>query len=247
MSLLAAADLSVGYPDRVLAHSLDLQLEPGECWAVLGNNGSGKSTLLHVLAGLVRPLHGQVRFGSAPVAALPPAARARALGLLLQEETHAFWGSVLDYVLLGRYPHRSWTPGWRGEDEAAARAAIAQVDLGGRELRPLAECSGGERQRARIALLLAQDPQVYLLDEPLLHLDLRHQLDLLAHLRRLARERNRAVMMVMHEPVRARRFCDRVLLLHDDGTCVTGPAEDLVERSRIARLYGCPPEEIGPW
>lgn len=240
MSGLHVERLAFGYPDRTLCRGLDLRVEPGQCWAVLGNNGSGKSTLLQVLAGLRAPLQGRVAWNDADVAALPAGARARAIGLLLQEETQAFWGSVRDYVLLGRYPHRAWTPGWSSADEAIAGAAIERMDLGGRETRLLANCSGGERQRARLALLLAQDPQVYLLDEPLLHLDLRHQLELLAALRGLARERGRSVVMVLHDPARARRFCDHALLLFDDGNPVAGRAAELIERSTLERLYGCP-------
>jgi iron complex transport system ATP-binding protein len=235
----------LGFPERTLLRDLHLRVQPGECWAVLGNNGTGKTTLLHALAGLRRPLAGRVTLDGRDVAQLAPGSRSRALGLLLQEETQAFWGSVLDYVLLGRYPHRAWTPGWGAEDERRARSAIAQVDLQGRELRMLATCSGGERQRARLALLLAQDPQVLLLDEPLLHLDLRHQFELLELLRDAAHRQGKTVVMVLHEPARARRFCDRALLLFDDGSTASGPVAGLLERATLERLYGCSIEDAG--
>jgi iron complex transport system ATP-binding protein len=240
VSVLRARALTVGYPDRTLFRGLDLILEPGQCWAVLGNNGSGKSTLLQVLAGLRAPLDGRVEWDGGDLALLAPRDRARAVGLLLQEEAHAFWGSVRDYALLGRYPHRGLGPGWSAADESLADAALHQVDLRGRETRPLSHCSGGERQRARLALLLAQDPQVYLLDEPLLHLDLRHQLDLLGMLRTLAQARGRTIVMVLHDPARARRFCDRALLLFDDGTPLHGAAAGLLQSAVLERLYGCP-------
>jgi iron complex transport system ATP-binding protein len=246
VSVLAAQGVSLGYPQRTLVRALDLRLEPGQCWAVLGNNGSGKTTLLHALAGLHLPLAGGVAFDGRNVATMAPSARARALGLLLQEETQAFWGSVLDYALLGRYPHRAWTPGWRAQDERQARAALQRVDLSGREQRMLATCSGGERQRARLALLLAQDPQVLLLDEPLLHLDLRHQFELLELLRDAAHRGGKTVVMVLHEPARARRFCDRALLLFDDGSSAAGPAAGLLERATLERLYGCAVDDLGP-
>jgi iron complex transport system ATP-binding protein len=243
MSLLAAEGVSVGFPERTLLRDVHLRMQPGECWAILGNNGSGKTTLLHALAGLRRPLTGRVTLDGQDVSQMAPGVRSRALGLLLQEETQAFWGSVLDYVLLGRYPHRAWTPGWGAEDERHARRAIAQVDLHGREGRMLATCSGGERQRARLALLLAQDPQVLLLDEPLLHLDLRHQFELLELLRDAARRRGKTVVMVLHEPARARRFCDCGLLLFDDGSTASGPVAGLLERATLERLYGCAVED----
>jgi iron complex transport system ATP-binding protein len=243
MKTLRAAGLSVGYPDRTLCRDLDLELESGQCWALLGNNGSGKSTLLHVLAGLRAPLRGGVQWAGIDLASLTHAVRAGAIGLLLQEEADGFWGSVREYVLLGRYPHRSWRPGWSSTDEAQADAAIQRMDLCGREWRALNRCSGGERQRARLAALLAQDPHVYLLDEPLLHLDLRHQFELLAELRRLAHEHGRTVVMVLHDPARARRFCDRALLLFDDGSTMHGRCADLIQREVLERLYGCPVEE----
>lgn len=243
MTRLAAVDLALGFPGRVLCRGMQLELRPGECWAVLGNNGSGKTTLLHALAGLRPPLAGRVLLDGIELPRVGHANRARKVGLLLQEEAAAFWGTLLDYVLLGRYPHRRWMLGADAEDEALARAAIERVDLAGRETRMLSTLSGGERQRARIALILAQDPDIYLLDEPLQHLDLRHQLESLALLRDLAQQRGKAVVMVLHEPARARRFCDRALLLFEDGGSRAGPAGELLARELLERLYGCPVEE----
>jgi iron complex transport system ATP-binding protein len=244
VTVLRTHGLAVGYPGRTLCTGLDLAFEPGQCWAVLGNNGSGKSTLLHVLAGVQAPLSGRVECDGNALAGLPPAARARALGLLLQEEPGMFWGSVREYVLLGRYPHRSLRPGWGEGDERVADAALAEMHLEDLAGRPLAQCSGGERQRARLAQLLAQDPRVLLLDEPLLHLDLRHQLEVLAALQSLARRGSRAVVMVLHDPARARRFCDHALLLFEGGATVQGPADALLRRSTLERLYRCEVEGI---
>jgi iron complex transport system ATP-binding protein len=243
MTRLAAVNLALGFPGRVLCRDMQLELHPGECWAVLGNNGSGKTTLLHALAGLRPPLAGRVLLDGIELTRVGHANRARKVGLLLQEEAAAFWGTLLDYVLLGRYPHRRRLLGADAEDEALARAAIERVDLAGRETRMLSTLSGGERQRARIALILAQDPDIYLLDEPLQHLDLRHQLESLALLRDLAQQRGKAVVMVLHEPARARRFCDRALLLFEDGGSRAGRAGELLARELLERLYGCPVEE----
>jgi iron complex transport system ATP-binding protein len=239
---LAAQDLTLGFPGRVLRQGMDLEVGPGECWAVLGNNGSGKTTLLYALTGLRPPLSGRVLLDGIELSRVAHAARARKVGLLLQEETAAFWGTLLDFVLLGRYPHRRWMLGGDAADEAFARTALERVDLAGREARMLSTLSGGERQRARIALILTQDPDVYLLDEPLQHLDLRHQLETLALLRDLAQQRGKAVVMALHEPAHARRFCDRALLLFEDGRTQTGPASELLARAVLERLYGCPVE-----
>ena len=242
MTRLSAHGLALGFGERVLRRGIDLELQPGECWALLGNNGSGKTTLLHALAGLRPALSGRVALDGVDLARVRHATRARSVGLLLQEETTAFWGTLLEYVLLGRYPHRRWLHGTQPQAEVLARSALERVELGGLETRMLSTLSGGERQRARLALILAQDPDVYLLDEPLQHLDLRHCLETMALLRGLARSRGKAVLVVLHDPAYARLFCDRALLLFDDGSARAGPAGELLRRGVLESLYGCPVE-----
>lgn len=239
MSALSCAGLAFGHGGRPLCEGLSLELAGGQCWAVLGNNGCGKSTLLRTLAGLLPPLAGEIRLDGGALAPRPDRARARAVGLLLQEEHAAFWGSVLDYVLLGRYPHRHGLFGWSATDFALAHAAIERVDLRGRVDRPLSTLSGGERQRARLAQMLAQDAAVLLLDEPLQHLDLRHQQDTMALLRDLATRDGKALCMVLHDPQLAQRYCDHALLLSDDGRWQAGTREQLLRRDELERLYGC--------
>lgn len=239
MILLQAAGLATGYPARPLVHGLDVRIEAGQLWALLGNNGAGKSTLLHTLAGLLPPQQGGVELDGVALDAFTAAARARRVGLLLQEDLSGFWGTVHDYVLLGRYPHRRSLWGWGDADLASAQAAIAELDLDGRAQRPLGALSGGERQRARLAMLLAQSPAVLLLDEPLQHLDLRHQREVLGRLRRWAGEGGRAVVMSLHDPWAARRFCDHALLLYDDGSWRAGRADALLDDFTLEGLYGC--------
>jgi len=244
MSLLSAHALTTGYPERVLVQRLDLRIEPGQLWAVLGNNGSGKSTLLLTLAGLRPALAGEIELSGRALSAYAAPARARHLGLLLQEDTRAFWGSVRDYVLLGRYPHRRSLWGWTESDFEQADAAIAQMDLVGRAQRPLNALSGGERQRARMAMMLAQSPRVLLLDEPLQHLDLRHQRDVLALLGMWTGAPARAACMSLHDPWAARRFCTHALMLFDDGTWRAGATGALLDDASLERLYGFPLSEV---
>jgi len=237
--LLRTAGLATAYPGRPLVRGLDLRVEVGQVWALLGNNGAGKSTLLHTLAGLRAPQQGIVELDGVALDAFTAVARARRMGLLLQEDLSSFWGTVRDYVLLGRYPHRRSLWGWGEADLASAQAAIAELDLDGRALRPLGALSGGERQRARLAMLLAQAPALLLLDEPLQHLDLRHQREVLGRLRGWAGEGGRAVVMSLHDPWAARRFCDHALLLYDDGTWRAGRADALLDDATLEGLYGC--------
>jgi len=242
--MLACAGLEVGFPGRLLARDLALQIRPGECWGILGMNGSGKTTVLHTLGGLRAPEGGRVELGGRAISGYAPRELARELGFLLQDEPGAFWGSLQEYVLLGRHPHARSLFGWGATDLERAERALDAVDLAGLSQRPLATLSGGERQRARIALLLAQSPKAYLLDEPLQHLDLRHQLEAMEIFRGLA-EQGRAVAMVLHDTLWAGRYCDHVLLLPGDGDALAGPTSDLLTRPNLERLFRCELQEYG--
>ena len=203
--MLRVERLTLEYPGRTLLEGLTLEFLPGQIWAVLGRNGSGKSTLLHALAALRQPQAGAALLDGAPVRSLPRRRIARGIGVLLQEETHEFWGSVRDFILLGRYPHALGPFGWHLEDEAVAREEIESMHLTPLADRAFATLSGGERQRARAAALFAQRPRVYLVDEPLQHLDLPHQVAVLERLAREARERGAVVIMVVHDLLFASR------------------------------------------
>jgi iron complex transport system ATP-binding protein len=242
--MLICENLTLQVPGRILCPAITFAIEPGQLWAVLGRNGSGKTTLVHALAGLQRHANGGVRLDGAALASRTSRERAREIGVLLQQEDGEFWGSVLEYVLLGRFPHaRSWF-GWQREDEEGAIAALQAVELTDFAQRRFATLSGGERQRARIAQLLAQAPRIFLLDEPLQHLDLKHQARTLALFRDLALKEARAVAMVLHDALWPGRFCTHALLIHDDGNALAGPASEALTRSNLERLYGCRLEEL---
>ena len=240
---LAARGLSLTVPGRTLVEGLDVSLAPGQCWALLGRNGAGKSSLLLALAGLSRPASGMVLLDDLPLDAHPRRDVARRLGILLQQDAEDFWGSVLDFVLLGRLPHDSSLLGANPEGVAQARAAIDAVDLIGHADQPYRTLSGGERQRARIAQLLAQAPDYLLLDEPLSHLDLQHQLELMQLLAGLARA-GRTVVMALHEPLWAARFCDTALLMYDSGAFRHGAAHDVLNQESLEALYRCRLEAV---
>ncbi|HHH36332.1 MAG TPA: ABC transporter ATP-binding protein [Gammaproteobacteria bacterium] len=242
--LLETRGLGATVANRRLYGGLDLSLAGGQCWGVLGPNGAGKTTLLLTLAGLRRAAEGEVRLEGRPLADWPSQARARRLGVLLQDNREVFPSTVLETALIGRHPHLGR---WRQEDEtdlALARAALADVDLAGFEDRGVDTLSGGEYQRLQIAVVLAQAPRVMLLDEPVNHLDLRHQRSVLATLRARARRQDHALLMVLHDINLAARFCDHILLLHGDGETLQGRREDILRRETLERLYGCPLREL---
>ncbi len=237
--------LEIRVPGRTLCTGLNLQIEPGQNWAILGANGSGKTTLLHTLAGLRAPASGTVALGGRGITSYPYRERARCLGLLLQDYGDAFPASVMETVLSGRHPYLSrWQ--WQDDidDQRLAQQALAAVGLGDFADRALATLSGGERRRVEIATLLAQDPPICLLDEPTNHLDLRHQikvLELLTHRRRRAAGFN---VLVLHDVNLAVRFCSHALLLFGRGESLCGKIADVLNTTNLERLYGCPIKQI---
>jgi iron complex transport system ATP-binding protein len=226
---LAATQLTLQTGTRTLVDALDLALEPGEVLGILGANGAGKSTLLTVLAGLATPAHGQVTLDGQALAALPPLTRAQHIGLLPQGDEGGFFGSVADFIALGRYPFKH-PPG----DLAPHLATWELTELA---RRPLDTLSGGERQRARLAQLAVQAPRIALLDEPLPHLDPAHQARLLAWARSEA-EAGRSVVLTLHDPNWAACHCDRLLFLHGDGRWQSGAPADLLTPDSLEALYG---------
>lgn len=236
--LLEARQLVVEVGGRCVVDGLDLVLGDGERLAILGQNGAGKSTLLATLAGLRPPASGTVWLGGDDCASLPPRPAALRRAWLGQTPTDPFGSTVLETVLTGRHPHlRRWA--WESpHDLALARAALAAVGLAALEKRQIHTLSGGERQRLSIAALLAQAAPLYLLDEPLAHLDLNHQMAVLDLFAGPARAAGAGVVMVLHDPALAHRFCDRALLIHGDGHTELGAVDAILTAKTLSQLYG---------
>jgi iron complex transport system ATP-binding protein len=240
---LRCRSLTVRVPGRELLHGLDATLRPGRVVALLGRNGAGKSSLLHVLAGLAVPAAGEVQLGGRALGEWPRRELALQLGLLTQTSEDPFPGTALETALVGRHPHIDFWQ-WESEtDRAIARECLAAVDLAGLEARDVGTLSGGERRRLALATVLAQDPQLYLLDEPIQQLDPQHQLDVLRRLRSLA-DAGRSVVLSLHDPGLAVRFADDVLLLFGDGRWRYGAAADSLNEAAIAELYGIAVREL---
>lgn len=207
---------------------VSLTVEPGEVVAVIGPNGAGKSTLLRAVAGFLRH-RGRILFAGRPE-------RPAAIGYLPQQGAVPSELRVVEAVLLGRL--RRLGLRLRSADLEAAERVIAELGLGALAGRRLAALSGGQRQLVLLAQALAGEPALLLLDEPTSALDLRHALEILGHLRALARARNLSVLLVLHDLNAAARAADRLVLLAEGGLVAAGPPAEVLEPDRLARCYG---------
>ncbi len=238
--ILQARQLAVSVGLHKVCLDLDLDLAAGSRLAILGRNGAGKSTLLSTLAGLRAADGGTLRLNGKSYAELGLRTAARLRGWLGQDRSDPFASTVLETVLTGRHPHLGrWA--WESvADKDIAREALAAMGLAGMEAREVHTLSGGERQRVAIAALLAQAPRLYLLDEPLAHLDLNHQIATLELLSQRARADGVALAMVLHDPNFALRYCDQAVLLYGDSRHVAGPTAEIIDAETLSSLYGHP-------
>lgn len=236
--LLEARQLRVEIGDKTVVDRIDLQLKAGESLVILGRNGAGKSTLLSTLAGLRAPLSGAVYLGGDDAATLPAKQAALRRAWLGQFQSDPFGSSVLETALTGRHPHLGRWDWESRQDREIALKALSAVGLDGFAERQAQTLSGGERQRLAIATLLTQEAPLYLLDEPLAHLDLNHQMAVLALFAAAVREAQAGVIMVLHDPALAHRFCDRALLVFGDGRYEQGTVDAVLTAEKLSELYG---------
>jgi iron complex transport system ATP-binding protein len=242
--ILETRDLSLSIGGKLICKNLNLQIQAGERWGTLGVNGVGKTTLLLALAGMKAPHSGSVFLQGRPLSELTRRNAAQTCGVMFQDSDDAFPASVLETALIGRHPHlRAWE--WESAaDEAIARAALQAVGLAGLELRATNTLSGGERRRLALATLLTQDPALMLLDEPVNHLDLHHQIDALELLTRQVTQHGKTLLMVLHDVNLAARYCDAVLLLFGDGEVLQGATREVLTLENLTRLYGHPVRSV---
>ncbi len=234
--MLSVRRLSVAAGNRVLVDALDWQVRQGELWCVLGRNGSGKTTLLHTLAGVLAPAAGEVRLQEAPVAHIEPAAMARLRGLMPQVQADAFQDSVFNAVAIARVPHRMGTSWDTADDIDAVREALQRVGLQDRIADDVTRLSGGERQRVALAALMVQSPDLMLLDEPVAHQDVGHQLEVMRLLKSLSQQH--AVVASCHDINLAARFATHVLLLGEDAHW-HGRIEQVLDSEKLSQAFGC--------
>jgi iron complex transport system ATP-binding protein len=216
---------------------VSLEVRRGEIVGLLGPNGSGKTTLLRILAGLLRPASGQVLIDGKPVSSLTRRELARRVAVVPQETRVTFDFTVLDMVLMGRYPHLGSLQLEGAADQEIAREALAATGTAAFETRGFSTLSGGEKQRVVIASALAQASDALLLDEPTAALDLRYQFEISTLLRRLNAERGTTMIVATHDLNFAASLCERVVLLDSGRVLAHGRTGETLTRDNIRLLY----------
>ena len=224
--------------DPLVVDDVSLVIEPGEMVGILGPNGSGKTTLLKLLSGTLTPTAGTIQFDRRPLADWKRRDLARRIALVPQETHAAFDFTVLDIVLMGRFPHLGTFALEGPADLAIARAALASTGTSAFEDRPFATLSGGEKQRVVIASALAQSPELLLLDEPTASLDLGHQLDVQLLLAALNGDRRVTMVLSTHDLNLAAALCRQVILLRGGRVIAQGATEDVLTPGTVRALYG---------
>ena len=235
--VLEASGLTLTRGTRQLIKKLDWCARSGEFWCLLGPNGVGKTTLLHTLAGVL-PATG-VCLNGRDVGNWDAQELARERGFMPQHVHDAFNASVLDTVLLGRHPHLGRWDWESDEDMALARRALETTGMAAFADRDVLTLSGGERQRVALAMLLAQEPRLLLLDEPASHQDLQHQMAIFSCLRSLA-DAGRALVCAVHDINLAARFATHALLLDGAGGAEAGLAAEMLTPERLSRIFHHP-------
>ena len=209
--MLSLQDVHITIEKTTICRGLTLKACLGEIWGIRGRNGAGKTTLLHGLAGLIKPTQGDITLQGKSLLTYTPRALAQSLGLLLQENESIFPLRVKDAVEMGRYPHLSPFTRFTQQDQHMTEHALTVMELQNLKKRFVQTLSGGEKRRCSIATLLAQAPCVYLLDEPLNHLDSIYQHRVMEHFASLARDKKALVMMVLHDSVMIEKYCSHML------------------------------------
>ncbi|SCL49531.1 iron complex transport system ATP-binding protein [Micromonospora chersina] len=239
-SRLVGEALTLGYDRRTVAEDLTVAVPDGSFTVIIGPNACGKSTLLRALARLLRPARGTVLLDGADIHRRPARQVARTLGLLPQSAVAPDGLSVAELVSRGRYPHQGLLRQWSREDERVVDRAMADTGVAELADRPVDELSGGQRQRVWIAMALAQQTPLLLLDEPTTYLDIAHQVEVLDLCARLHEEQGRTLVAVLHDLHQAARYATHLVAMRDGRVVAAGDPRRIVTTDLIEEVFGLP-------
>ena len=239
MTRLLARDVTLGYEGRTVARDLSVEIPDDSFTVIVGPNACGKSTLLAALARVLAPQAGAVLLDGAEIASYKSKEVARRLGLLPQTATAPGGITVGDLVARGRYPHQQLLKQWSDDDEVAVAEAMALTNVSDLAPRLVDELSGGQRQRVWLAMALAQETPILLLDEPTTYLDISHQIDVLELCARLHAEHGRTLVAVLHDLNQAARYASHLVALRKGGiVAATGPPDEVLTEELVTDVYG---------
>ncbi|MEU9005000.1 ABC transporter ATP-binding protein [Streptomyces sp. NPDC048551] len=235
---LTAQNVTLGYDQRVIAENLSVEIPDHSFTVIVGPNACGKSTLLRALSRMLKPSAGRVLLDGRAISSMPAKKVARTLGLLPQSSIAPDGITVADLVSRGRYPHQGLLRQWSEEDErivAESMAATGVAELAGRAVD---ELSGGQRQRVWIAMALAQQTPLLLLDEPTTYLDIQHQLDVLDLCAELHENQGRTLVAVLHDLNHAARYATHLIALRGGVVVAEGPPAEVVTAELVEEVFG---------
>jgi ferric enterobactin transport system ATP-binding protein len=237
---LQAQNVTIGYDTRVISRDLTVAIPDGSFTVIVGANACGKSTLLRALSRLIKPSTGQVILDGEAISSFPAKEVARRLGLLPQTSIAPDGITVADLVARGRYPHQKLLRQWSEADEAAVIAAMAATKVTELSHRLVDELSGGQRQRVWVAMVLAQETPILLLDEPTTFLDITHQIELLELMGELNRDNGQTIVAVLHDLNHACRYANHIIAMRDGAVVAAGAPRDIVTAELVEEVFGLP-------
>ncbi len=237
---LEALNINVSYGDRQIIKDLSLRVPDGKFTVIVGPNACGKSTLLRALARIIRPDKGSVILDGKQIERVPAREVARILGLLPQSSIAPNGIAVADLVARGRYPHQTFLQRWTEADDKAVNWAMQTARVDDLAARAVDELSGGQRQRVWIAMVLAQETPLLLLDEPTTFLDIAHQIELLNLLRNLNRRQGNTIVAVLHDLNQACRYADHIVAMRQGHIVAEGNPRDIMTAELVETVFGLP-------
>jgi len=235
---LTAENLTLAYDQHEVSRDLSVAISPGKITAIVGANACGKSTLLRALARLLAPKHGTVLLDGEDIHRLATKVVAKKLGILPQTPIAPSGITVTDLIARGRYPHQRLVRQWTADDEQAVAAAMTATQTLDLSVRAVDTLSGGQRQRVWIAMALAQQTEILLLDEPTTFLDLAHQIDVLDLLTDLNLQYGRTIVFVLHDLNHAARYAHHLIAMHEGSICAQGPPAEIVTEPLVHQFLG---------
>jgi iron-siderophore transport system ATP-binding protein len=237
---LHAEELTLAYDGRTVAEDLAVSIPDQSFTVIVGPNACGKTTLLRALARMLKPRHGSVFLDGQIITSYPAKEVARRLGLLPQSSIAPDGITVADLVSRGRYPHQRLLRQWSKEDAAVVSESMRATGISDLAERLVDELSGGQRQRVWMAMALAQETDLLLLDEPTTYLDISHQMDVLDLCAQLHAEQGRTLVAVLHDLNHAARYATHMIAMRDGKIIATGPPEEVVTAENVEEIFELP-------